>query len=173
MAGILPNGRSKYSGSSSRSTSSGTGTIKSGDFKVSGFKEAIALLNRLPKEMQNKVITDALREGTEVVYKAIIANAPRHKGKQSKASRMYGSILENIRMYKCKFNVPADWVIFRVSTGDAFWGNFIERGTRFIAAMPWFRPKADSCASRVKRVVADRMKSGFDEAVARLLREKR
>lgn len=171
MAGVLPNGRSASGsvGSTSGGSSSGFKFKASVTFK--GFDELLRVLEQLPKEMKENVYEDALRAGSEILYRRLIEVAPVHKGPQSKASRTYGSIMENLRRFKLKFNVPKNSVIFRVSVGDAFWGGFLDRGTHSIPATAWYRRAVKATRVKIRKTIEERLKAGLQASFDKLKRK--
>lgn len=130
------------------------------------------MFKRLPREIKDDVLTDAVREGGKVMHSAIKAKVPvsaNGKGR-SKASQAYGHLKENVRLFKLKLDIPKNKVIFRVSTTDAFWGNFLEYGTKMIQAMPWFRPAADAAADRAAATIVTRITDGINEIIQKYAR---
>lgn len=136
---------------------------------VAGLSEARRLLKQLPEKVQNKVLIDSVRAGTDIIHKAVKASAPQSTNRRSKASYMYGHLKENIRMFKLKFNVPEETVIFRVNTGDAFWARFLEYGTRFMPARPWFRPAVDANAERAVSAMKEKLAQGIEREAMKLI----
>lgn len=109
--------------------------------KIKGDKELTRVLQALPNRVQKNVLQGATIETLrEIPLKPIKEAAPRHeRGKRSQASKKYGTLKSNIRVSKLK-RVRKGSKGARISTGNAFWGALIERGTRYISAKPWFRP---------------------------------
>ena len=110
---------------------------------IKGFKELDRLLQQLPSRVESRVLQAATQAGARVIAKEVKANAPVGSGKQSPASKLYKRLSQNIKVQALK-NVRAKGRRgSRVFTGQAFWGLFLEFGTRYIAARPWFRPAID------------------------------
>lgn len=137
---------------------------------ISGLSEARDLLKKLPDKVANKVLVDALRSGTTIVHKAVLNSAPYATGKRSRASELYGHLKDNIRMFKLKFNVPEQTVIFRVNTGDSFWGRFLEFGTRFFPARPWFRPAVDANIDHASNEIKEKLAEGIEREALKMSR---
>ena len=108
---------------------------------MSGFLEADKVLRQLPNVIANRILQNATLAAARVVRKNIKADAPRSAaGDRSPSSERYGKLWKNIkverlRSLKNKKNKKGA----SVNTGDAFWGRFLEFGTRRMAARPWFR----------------------------------
>lgn len=94
----------------------------------------------------------ALRATSNGLRNALIEAAP-HSGRASTrkywrlksgevGSADYGHLRDNIRVTEQKVRKDHS-IIMRVHTGDAFWANFLEFGTRNMAARPWMRPVFD------------------------------
>ncbi len=76
-------------------------------------------------------------------------------------------------MFKLKYNVPEDTVIFRVDTGDGFWGLFLEYGTRVIQAKPFFRPAIDANIDHISNEVKQKLAKGIESEAKKLARGKK
>lgn len=108
--------------------------------KLTGFEEFGKLLNELPRTVENKILQDATRDTLkETVLQPMKDAAPRHQDDRSPASKMYGTLKANIRVATLK-NKRKNERGAAISTGRAFWGFLLEKGTRYIAARPWFLP---------------------------------
>lgn len=140
---------------------------------VSGFKEAEAVLKRLPQRVENRVLQAATMAGARVIRKGVKADAPRgDKGKQSAASKKYKRLSQNIKAQPLKSLRKKKGIRgARITTGNAFWGMFLEFGTRHIAARPWFRP----AVSRAQQAAVAKLKTaigvGVNREAAKLAKE--
>lgn len=138
--------------------------------KIKGFDDADKLLRKLPRNVQNRVLqratTDTLKE---VALKPIKNAAPRHKEQRSAASLKYGTLFQNIRVARLR-KVRKGEKGARVHTGNAFWGALIERGTRHIAAMPWFGPKFRSLQNSMIKTLGDKLGHGIADEAQKLYR---
>lgn len=131
------------------------------DVKLSGFKEFDTLLKTLPKNVENKVLQGAVTAAARVAFKAIKAAAPRHTEKQSSASTKYGSLLENLRVVVSKKDKKRGKRGAYVSTGDAFWSLFYEKGTRNQPARPWMLPAFKAVYTDMLKVIVDKLNAGI------------
>lgn len=128
--------------------------------KISGIEEAKSQLAHLPRKFQQEILIDAVRGATEIIHSEVLTRSPVEKdGKRSLSSLKYGRLVENVRMFKLRFNIPEGVIIFRVSTGDAFWGRFLEYGTKKMLAKPWFRPALDASVTRAAAEMVRRMQN--------------
>ena len=107
---------------------------------IKGFAEAEKLLRQLPQNVENRVLQAATMAGAREMRKAVKANAPIGTGERSPASKQYKRLSQNIKAQALKSVRQKGRRGARVYTGNAFWGLFLEFGTRFISARPWFRP---------------------------------
>lgn len=135
--------------------------------KLTGFDEARKLLESLPINLEKKVLQDAVNSALREARKDIAAAAPRSED-QSERSKKYGRLSRNIRVQKLK-KVKRNERGARVHTGNAFWGLFIEFGTRYIAARPWFAPAFRKAQDKMIKTVAEKIGEGI-ESEARGLR---
>lgn len=128
---------------------------------VNGFSDAEKLLKQLPIAAEKRVLQSATMAAARVVTKQIKVDAPRAtKGEQSAASKKYKHLYQNIKTVRLKSLARKKGIRgARSYTGNAFWGLFLEFGTRFIAARPWFRPavaKAESAAVNTLKIALGR-----------------
>jgi HK97 gp10 family phage protein len=140
------------------------------NFKITGLNEARNLLKVLPDRTQKRVLNGAVRAGATVLRKEIKAAAPVDADKRSPASEKYGRLKDNIRVLRLKFGVPKTSAMYRVDTGRAFWGYFLEFGTRFIAARAWFRPAVDANFDRAVNQMKERLASGIEREAEKLVK---
>lgn len=105
-----------------------------------------------------KVGRRSLRQTANLLRDELIAAAPRNPaGATEKSKRLkdgsvaryrYGQLFQNIRVRELRVRMD-NTIGMVVSTGNAFWGNFLEFGTRKMAARPWFRPVWDRMQNRL------------------------
>jgi len=94
----------------------------------------------------------SLRATANEFRDALRAAAPRNaKGETKKSwtrkdgsvgSARYGQLRENIKVRESRARVN-NTIVMMVTTGNAFWGSFLEWGTVKMRARPWFRPVWD------------------------------
>lgn len=113
-----------------------------------GDRELVEKLKHLGDEVAGQILAEAAEKGAEVVRAAASSKAPRRTGKLSQ-------------------NIGAEVTtsagnLAEVSVGplkEAFYGMFLERGTKKMAARPFLRPALDENEGAVKREVEDRVKA--------------
>jgi hypothetical protein len=151
------------------------------NFQLRGVDELKRTLAALNAESATKAGTVATREGAKIVKEAFVAAAPvgtertirtrtTKKGKKVKAD--YGRLRDNITIRKVR-GTNQHQIKFAVGVGDAFWGMFLEFGTRFMAARPWMRPAFDAAASRVIDQIGSLLGKGIEREGKRLFRKGR
>lgn len=114
---------------------------------IKNFDEFQKLLKEVPKAVETRIAQKATFQAMDAARDLLAAAAPMHTGPQSKASRTYGTLRENIRVGRLK-KLKRGQKGAVLSTGDAFWGliyevgNYIQQelGSRFQPARPWFAP---------------------------------
>jgi HK97 gp10 family phage protein len=152
--------------------------MKFGIGGVDDLKRTLAALNT---ESATKAGTVATREGAKIVKEAFIAAAPvgtegtirtrtTKRGKKVKSD--YGRLRDNIVIRKIR-GTNQHQIKFAVGVGDAFWGMFLEFGTRFMAARPWMRPAFDAAAARVIDQIGALLGKGIEREGKRLFRKGR
>jgi len=105
--------------------------------EVKGFEGIKAALDTLPHEVRTKMSVAAIRNGTKYLQTEIknalpvSASFARGKGntKQSKMSRRYGHLRDNIKIGRVK-SKSMDQIMFNIYPGNAFWARFLEYGTK-------------------------------------------
>lgn len=109
-------------------------------------------------EESTKVGRRSLRKTANELRDALIDAAPRNEAGETEKSwrrkdgtvarARYGQLFQNIRVREMR--VRKDNTIgMVVSTGNAFWGSFLEFGTVKLRARPWFRPVWDRMQNRL------------------------
>lgn len=145
-----------------------------------GLRELDAQLEALGKVVATTVATKAIKASAEVLQRGWQRGAPfdpRPKPKTwtlasgEKRSRDYGHLNQNIRVRPV---VPEkqNAVVFKVTTGDAFWGYFQEFGTARHRAHPWARPILENVKSECLRVQIDVLRQGIEAEAGKIARKR-
>lgn len=155
--------------------------IKPVTYELKGFKEVSALLEDLPDQMQNTVLKEATKKVAKELLPSIRDAAPVHEGKQSKASARYGTLRQNLRVEFLRWTRNKNGIKgWRVVTGDAFWGNFLEFGTRFIPSsrsqtpwngLGWFKKGVDENSERSISNLQIYLLDGIDKTCQKLMKK--
>lgn len=111
------------------------------------------LLGDLPKKIGERVALKALRSGARLIQKEAAANVPIRTQEGFKAVttggskfRLPGLLKKSIRVVRNRDAERQRGKSFVVSVGpsrEAFYGMFLEFGTKHISAKPWLRPAFD------------------------------
>lgn len=128
--------------------------------RLEGFKELESKLRDLPQRVQNKVLQKAVNTALREAARDIRQAAPKSEDR-SPASLKYGRLSRNIRVKKLRPNNPQEKAAV-VNTNKAFWGFFLERGTRYISARPWFLPAFKAAETKVLEKLKKILGEGID-----------
>ena len=137
---------------------------------INGFAEAEKLLKQLPQNVENRVLQAATTAGARQMQKAVKANAPIGTAEQSPSSKQYKRLSQNIKVQTLKSARQKGRRGARVFTGNAFWGMFLEFGTRFISARPWFRPAIVQSQGSAVAKLKDTLGKGIEREAKKLFR---
>jgi HK97 gp10 family phage protein len=133
------------------------------NIETDGFKELDNALAKLPDNIARRALQGAVTGAMRHARNTIRAAAPVGE-EQSEASKKYGRLSKNIKVGKAKNQDKMSRSAF-VNTGKAFWGYFIEKGTRYIPAAPWFVPAFESATGSIldelKKRLGDRIDKEF------------
>lgn len=136
---------------------------------IASAKAFSAALEELGAEVATKVGVSANRRAAKVLQDRLVATAPYQNGQPKGASARYGHLRDNIRIKKQKAAKQGHIVHF-VTTGRAFWGKFLEYGTRRMRARPWFRPVFEANRDALLNAHIDELRTGIDHAAKRAAR---
>ena len=133
--------------------------------QVVGFKELEQVLKALPGRLAERELTSAVRAGANVIRKEARARAPRG-GVPSAMSKKFGPLHKKIRTRRDK-KTPLS-VEFSIDSGSAFYGSFLEFGTKNIAPRPWLTPAYDVSKDAAVQKLGDRLGKGIVKVAAEL-----
>ncbi len=137
---------------------------------IQGSRELERVLRQLPRKVSADVMRRSLRVGANLVRKEAIARAPMQdlislRNKRAVfAKRKYGHLKQNIRVATRVHRGGA--VTASIHTGRAFWGLFLEFGTRFMAARPFLTPAFEAKQQEALDRVGDRLGKNIENAAA-------
>ena len=132
---------------------------------MSGAKELERVLRKLPRRLAERELTSAARAGANVIRKEVRARASRGSD-PSAASKKFGTLHKNIRVARVKktgFSVE-----MAIHNGRAFWGSFLEFGTKNISARPWMSPAFDTTVRPALAKVGERLGKGLEKTAKEL-----
>lgn len=136
-----------------------------GKMQVTGTRQLVAALNKLPKKTKQKVLRGAVRKGARIFQKEVKARAPvgpipaaARKGKR----RTYGKLKDQIRVFRRRRGGSPTQEVFVVDVGKAFWGAFLEyeRGTSRQPPRPFFRRAIGSKTTEAVNVIRTQLTKG-------------
>jgi HK97 gp10 family phage protein len=133
--------------------------------KVLGLSELKQVLERLPQNVQRKVLSGAVRRGANSIRKDVLTRVP--VGKEEPHPK-YGRLKDNIRVIRMKGATRTE-ARFSVTIGRAYWGKFLEWGTSRQTATPFMRPAFDEKADQALQGVAETMAKGVLREVNNLV----
>lgn len=133
--------------------------------QVQGFAEFERLLKALPKRLAERELVNGVRAGARVIVKEAKARAPRG-GVPSEMSQKFGPLHAKIRARRVKKSKLS--VEFAIDAGSAFYGAFLEFGTKNIAPRPWLTPAFDVSKDAAVRKLGERLGRGISKVAAEL-----
>ena len=149
---------------------------------VTGAKELDAVLRMLPKAIRQEAMASALRVAANVIRKETKAQAPRQdaysiralttvynskRGRRVRFAKIkYGFLADNIRVTTRKHKAGA--VVATIHNGKAYWGMFLEFGTKHMAARPWLTPAFEAKQGETLEVLGKRLGANIEKTAAML-----
>lgn len=123
--------------------------------RITGAREMAAVLLQLPHHIAKQALTKALREAAEPILDEARTLAPvgqeskgRVRLRRTKRGKVtisnYGKLKLSLRIANVPANRTPHSATVVVTVGKAFWGLFVEFGTRFMSARPFMRPAFES-----------------------------
>lgn len=123
--------------------------------RIHGAKELEAVLKQLPEHMAKQVVRAALRKAAVPILDEARRLAPvgqeskgrtrlrtTKKGKVTVAN--YGKLRGELKIITVPDSKSKSSASVAISVGKAYWGMFVEFGTRHQAAKPFLRPAFDA-----------------------------
>jgi HK97 gp10 family phage protein len=84
----------------------------------------------------------------------------------------YGRLRDNIKTREERARAD-NAVVMAVTTGNAFWGRFLEFGTRKMSARPFFRPVWDNAKPGIVQALTRALGAGIERKARQLARRAR
>lgn len=143
---------------------------------VGGFDGLYQALGDLGEAAASKrTATAAVRDGAKLIGDAVQSAAPigtrstrkywKTKGGETRTAD-YGRLHQNIKVRKAR-SMKKTYTGYNITTGDAFWGIFLEFGTVFMAARPWMRGAIDAVKNAAVAKVAESLRERISRIKAR------
>lgn len=137
---------------------------------VAEFKKGMEALGT---EVSTKIGVRANIRAARHLEKKLVAAAPvSHRASTTKSRKAkdgtvtkfdFGHLRDNIRVKRQKA-VKQHHIIHLVTVGRAFWGTFLEWGTRFLAPHPWMRPTVESSRDELETIQMTELANGIERA---------
>jgi HK97 gp10 family phage protein len=144
---------------------------------VKGLKELDQFLMNLPEQIQRKALTQATAAGARVIRDAAKGRIPvrsdppgpmrASSSKKSTKYRLPGYLRAALGVWRIKKGSTATVTYGVGARGYAFYGKFLEFGTRFITARPFLRPALDSSHLWAIEAVASVLKQKIEKEIAK------
>ena len=135
--------------------------------KLVGFEDFDKFLKNLGPRVGNRVLQNAVTSSVRIAAKEIKKSAPKSADDRSPASKLYGRIVDNIRVIRLKA-VKKGQRAARVDTGNAFWTLYAELGTRYQTAKPFFAPAFERMSQVMVENLAKRLSIGIEKEAKKL-----
>lgn len=148
----------------------GWGVMSTVRIELSGFKELQTAIDKLPGNVDNRVlqaaVTGAIRQGAKEIRSSVpVGSEPR-----SINSQKYGSARKNIKVSRVR-SAKKSGKGAKVTTGNAFWMWFYERGSRHQPARPWFAPAFARAKGAMLAELSDRIKTGVEREFSKMVKK--
>lgn len=138
--------------------------------ELQGARELERALEDLGKQVATRIGRKAVRDSAQLLQAALILQAPYLPGLRPKRSAQYGHLRDNLKVVTVRAKKPG-LLLYRVSTGDAFWGNFLEFGTVSLTARPWMSPTVDREKTAIVNKQVEALGVGIEKAARRAARK--
>lgn len=154
--------------------------------RVEGTKEMVKVLKKLPDVVARRLIAGAVRKGAQVVLREAQRRAPvgRESRGRVRLRRSTGGRVSVSNFGKLKLELKVVTIPRRllrpsavagaaVTVGKAFWGMFVEFGTRHTSAQPFLRPAFEQTHRRALVVMGKSLKQGIDRQLKKMVKQNR
>lgn len=147
--------------------------MKVAAIRMDGLKELDAQFALLERAVATEIVTEALKASADLLAERWRRIAPynpnsRPKTRTTKAGEVshtdYGHLRDNIRVRQVRPRKETA-VVWKVTTGDAFWAYFYEFGRIGQPPRPTFRPAVEAMKSQLISVQVDILQRGIDAAM--------
>lgn len=144
-----------------------------GTIDIPGLAELDALLSQLGTAVATGIVSDGIEASAVLLRDAWTKGAPFDPNSRAKTwttkdgmvhRRDYGHLNQNIRVGSVRPR-KEHAVVFKVTTGNAFWGYFREIGTVNQRARPWARPIVEQLKGTFVTVQVDVIRAGIESVI--------
>lgn len=133
-------------------------------FKLEGAAALDAQLKALGEKVATDIGRDAVIASAELLRDAWAKGAP-YDPQQRGAAAKYGHARDNMRIGPVR-NQKINTIVYKVTTGDAFWLHFYEYGSLKQQARPTFRPINERMRPALIEAQIAKLNEGIEAAVA-------
>jgi HK97 gp10 family phage protein len=138
--------------------------------KLEGAKDLERVLGALGKDVATRIGRKAVRDPAQVLATVLRLTAPYRPGRRDRPNGAdYGHLRDNLKVVSVRAKKPG-LLLYRVTTGDAFWGNFLEFGTVNMPARPWMRPQVDAMKGEIVDIQVSTLSLGIERAAKKQAR---
>lgn len=135
------------------------------DIQLQGARELIAQFEALPQRIADNVMSGALYAGASLIRDEARKNVPILDLEKWGGPHEPGELLQAIVARRSRSR-SRDQVIAKVGiTYEAFYGHYVEFGTRHARAWPFMRPAYDSKGAEAAQEVVNYAKERFEAGV--------
>ena len=138
------------------------------EMDLSGFKEAIAELRKLPEKAERRIVLNASMSAMREARREIVKSAPKGDTPVPNGNMKYGTLRKNIRVRRFKLKGQRGQAGAKITTGNAFWGWILEKGSRNMVAQPWFDPAFERSKPRVLAKFREAVDKGLEKEWSKL-----
>jgi len=147
-------------------------------FKLTGTKEMENVLRQLPAQISQKIVISALKKSAAPILEEARRLAPvgdeskgRMRLRRNKSGKTvvsdYGKLKTNLKITNItKHRLHSATVA--VTVGKAFWGMFLEFGTRNQKKTPFMRPAFESKKTESLNMLAKNLRLEIEKAAKRM-----
>lgn len=131
--------------------------------EVEGFDEMAKKLENLAPKVFNKVVQSSTTSAIREAAKQIRKDAPRGKGVSSVQKKYgYKKLHKSISVKRLKPQKKYERAT-KIDTGNAFWVRFLEFGTRYMPAQPFFAKAFRNSESKMIAKLAEKIGTGIEK----------
>lgn len=152
---------------------------KTGSVRIHGADEMAKVLRELPEHIGRRVLVGALRKAAVPILDEARRLAPvgqeskgRVRLRKTKRGKITVANYGKLRLELGIVTIPASktehTASVAVSVRKAFWGMFVEFGTRLMAARPFMRPAFEARKYEALDILGKELGAGIERAAKRL-----
>ena len=147
--------------------------------RLHGAREMEAVLKQLPDYIAKRVVVGALRQAAQPILDEARRLAPvgqeskgRVRLRRTKSGKVsisnYGKLKLNLRIVNVPDKKTEHSATVAVSVGKAFWGMFLEFGTRHMLKQPFMRPAFEAKKFEALNRLGEALGEGIEKAAKKL-----